>query len=383
MGEAEPGARDEGIDGLRAVAALTVVGYHVATAPATGLTSIGPWVAGLGNLAVAVFFAISGHLLWRPVASALIGGRPVPDARGFLVRRALRILPLYWLVLLAATILDAGRPRSGAEALRLVTLTHPYVRDGQLAGVFVGWTLVAEVAFSLLVVALAAAMAWLGVGRKGRREAVVAQVVVIGALVLAAALTRRVVLGSADPWRFGWPPNLLDWFAVGMLIGVARAWRDAGGRLPRILMLALSLPWLWWLAALEVDWMLTRFPTAPPELTVGHVQGIYLLVAVFAGLVLAPVVLAGSGARGPAAVLSWRPLVLLGQASYGIYLWHAVWVKVLERADGLHGYGLRLVVVLALTIPLAWITWDQVERRCIEYGRRWSTRAQPESTARA
>lgn len=368
------GVRDEGIDGLRAVAALTVVGYHVATAPATGLTSIGPWVASLGNLAVAVFFAVSGHLLWRPVAAALIEDRPAPDARGFLVRRAMRILPLYWLVLMAAYALDAGRPRDLAEAVRLLTLTHPYVQDGQLAGVFVAWTLVAEVAFSVLVVGLAALLTWAGVGRRGRRDAVVVQVGVIVALVAVAALTRRVVLESPDPWRLGWPPNLLDWFAVGMLVGVARAWRDAGGRLPRLVVLALSVPWLWWLAALEVDWVLTRFPTVPPELTVTHVQGIYLLVALFAGLVLAPVVLGRAGGRSPAALLSTRPLVLLGQASYGIYLWHAVWVKVLERADGLHGYGVRLVVVLALTLPCAWITWDQVERRCVDLGRRWSGR---------
>ena len=92
------------VDAVRAIAALLILAYHAAFVLG-GLTpdGAGRWFAHL-NVGVPLFFAISGFLLYRPFVAARLDGRPPPGLRAYWVRRALRIVPAYWLALTIVAI---------------------------------------------------------------------------------------------------------------------------------------------------------------------------------------------------------------------------------------------------------------------------------------
>ncbi len=81
------------LDSLRAIAALCVFGVHLPFAyrlPADN--PFKPYLLQL-NAGVALFFLISGFLLYRPFAQARFAGERHPGATAFATRRALRIAP--------------------------------------------------------------------------------------------------------------------------------------------------------------------------------------------------------------------------------------------------------------------------------------------------
>src|SRR5581483_5880309 len=97
-------------DGLRALAALLVIGVH--TSFATGFTTKNPgWGRYTSRLeiGVEVFFVLSGFLLYRPFAVEHFGGRAAPARRQFWVRRLKRIVPAYWLAFIVCIyVLKSG-----------------------------------------------------------------------------------------------------------------------------------------------------------------------------------------------------------------------------------------------------------------------------------
>src|SRR6185369_1431550 len=99
-----------GFDGLRAIAAVLVLVVHTGFMTTLTLQSrFGPYVA-RAEIGVAVFFLISGFLLYRPFVARHLalaergGGRDVPEVGGFWIRRFLRIVPLYWLVFVISLV---------------------------------------------------------------------------------------------------------------------------------------------------------------------------------------------------------------------------------------------------------------------------------------
>ena len=110
-------------DGLRAVAAISVVLHHVSYP--TGKMFKGyfaPFFTHL-DIGVAVFFLISGFLLYRPFVAAAFEGRPGPSVRRFFRRRLLRIFPAYWLALIGI-IIFFGPPLAGAGRAQLHRVLH-------------------------------------------------------------------------------------------------------------------------------------------------------------------------------------------------------------------------------------------------------------------
>src|SRR3954452_21423955 len=92
------------VDGLRAFAALTVlVGHTSFLSGFNGHGEIGA-IASRLDLGVAVFFVISGFLLYRPFVAARYEARPAPRVSRYARRRVLRIVPAYWLALTVLTI---------------------------------------------------------------------------------------------------------------------------------------------------------------------------------------------------------------------------------------------------------------------------------------
>ena len=93
------------LDGYRGVAALLVVTTHVAFSTAFAVGGSLGAVAARFDIGVAIFFLLSGFLLYRGWARSGLTGARVPGSRVFYRRRLWRILPAYWVMVLAVLFL--------------------------------------------------------------------------------------------------------------------------------------------------------------------------------------------------------------------------------------------------------------------------------------
>ena len=179
--------------------------------PATPAGSRGR-LFGRFDLAVAVFFALSGFLLWRGHAAAARGLRPIPPTGHYLRSRIVRIMPGY---LVAVVVILSLLPDAKADLtvwLANLSLTQIYVPLTLTAGLTQMWSLSVEVAFYLALPLLALL---------ARRLPVRARIPVI-----AAAAVASFGWGAGDPVRrarigvnpLNWPPAFFSWFAAGMLL---------------------------------------------------------------------------------------------------------------------------------------------------------------------
>src|SRR5262249_33769743 len=120
---------------------------------------------------VQLFFTLSGFLLFRPYIAAMFNGKQLPSARRFYWKRALRILPAYWVALAILLYFSwpIAKDPQWLNALTHVLFIHDmfprYNRD--IDGPF--WTLAVEAQFYLLMPWIAATVAWvIGHARRGQ-----------------------------------------------------------------------------------------------------------------------------------------------------------------------------------------------------------------------
>lgn len=364
----DPGAAPEhrltGLDTLRGLAALSVLAYHVALC--CGLTRYGALAPALAQLkaGVAVFFVISGCVLWLPYARALAGAAVLPDARRYARRRARRILPAYWVAVCTVAALPTGTV-VGPNAWRYYGLVQIYAPGTVFGGLHTAWSLCIESTFYLAVPLLALGLRRFASRWAGRvsPRAQLALCVLVGTGSLG---WRAALAGSPlSPVRHGGfivmtaLPGFADWFALGMALAVATvAWSPPlasgrGGRLARAS--------LWPLAGgLMVGATLAEpgdlfLPLYGPVAHVG--VGVAAAALVFAAMQSAT--LSGSSLG------RW-----LGDISYGIYLWNVIVLEILlgaiptapSHALGVaHLAGLLLVTVVG-TLACASASWYGLER---------------------
>ncbi len=163
------GNRLDGIEGLRAVAALSVLGGHTILLMATDSYRFPPVLGSLSALlfqGLTLFFALSGFLLYRPFVSAVLNDRPTPSTRKFLRNRVLRIWPAYLVILafvsfvMGSAILEPhglanewkiGYLTDPVTLLANALLVHTWFPGTVLTGLGVSWSLVPEVSFYLLL----------------------------------------------------------------------------------------------------------------------------------------------------------------------------------------------------------------------------------------
>lgn len=142
------GARQPGLDLLRAVAIAWVLIYHAAV---FDLLSPTP-VVRFGWMGVDLFFALSGFLiagqLFRPIAQG-----EAPDWRRFFLRRWMRTLPAYWAVLAVYALLPAARDQTTMLPLwRFLTFSNNLRAAATPPGAFSHvWSLCVEEQFYLLL----------------------------------------------------------------------------------------------------------------------------------------------------------------------------------------------------------------------------------------
>ncbi len=156
------------LDGLRAIAALLVfsfhfyiqVGFHLEPTTTQQLGRIDT-LGTFGETGVHLFFVLSGFLLFLPYARMLLGLQKSPSTRKFYIRRALRILPAYWLALFLFSGLGLETFAAGKAPLDFglhVFMLKNLDVDTLMSINTVFWTMAIEVQFYLLLPLIAAGL---------------------------------------------------------------------------------------------------------------------------------------------------------------------------------------------------------------------------------
>jgi peptidoglycan/LPS O-acetylase OafA/YrhL len=352
------------VEGMRACAAVGVVFTHVAfqTGHTGGITGR---LYGRFDLAVAVFFALSGFLLWRGHAAAARGLRSVPTTGHYLRSRIVRIMPGY---LVAIVVILTLLPDAKADLtvwLANLSLTQIYVPLTLTAGLTQMWSLSVEVAFYLALPLLALL---------ARRLPVRARIPVIGAMAVASL--GWALIPFHPPYGINptnWPPAFFSWFAAGMLLAELTVteigWPHRLAR-RRLLMAAIAV----------VAFLVAASPLAGAErLTPGTVSQFIVKIAmgaVLAAALIAPLVL--DRPDTPHRMLGNTTMVTLGRWSYGLFVWHLAALAMVFPIIGEFAFNGHMPVVLVLTVvfgfAIAAVSYALVESPCRVALRRWEFR---------
>ena len=326
-----------GFDGLRGVGFLFVVTAHIPAVPLFSYLQ--------GWTAVWVFFAISGYLVTmllireeRKTGTIAYGA--------FLVRRFFRIVPgyaaailIYWIALFSLPPLADEYQLFMARLPYYLTLMPEYAHTDVFTIFVHSWIIGIETKFYVFFPAIV------------------------------------FLLIKNDAWRFGVTAvTTMLLTAQGSFTAHAYGAILAGGMLAQLLE---------WPRAYVVVALLTRVPAAVP---MGLVVALFVLllhvevlpaVTVVATYLVAYVMLQEGVMRR---LLTYGPLVYLGQRSYGAYLLHVLAIHIGYMAFGSTttvGGLLTACVALAVTIPAAELLYRAVERPSTDMARRLAERLKP------
>ncbi len=334
-----------GLDGVRALAVLLVVAYHVAPPEMPG-----------GYLGVDMFFVLSGFLITAVLLEDATRELRF-DLPSFWIRRARRLVPAATLMILvvAALTLVVGRDTDAGlrpQVLGGLTWTANWVQvaDGasyaeqNVPSVLTHlWSLAIEEQFYLLW-PLLLAVAVLVLSRRRLAGAVVA-------LALVSAALMAALYDPADPTRayVG-----TDAHVFGLLLGAALAL----SRAPHLLRTDRMPPRLSTLALITVLGVvglvaLAWYAAVVPWSSALTYRGGLLVVSVAA----AALVLAAANPTPLATLLAVPPLRWTGSRSYGLYLWHwplIVLATRLAAPDHAVAAGVVAVVVAGILAELSY-----------------------------
>jgi peptidoglycan/LPS O-acetylase OafA/YrhL len=368
-----------GLDGLRAIAVLLVIAVHTAGATRLPWGALGPLDNGVysGQLGVDLFFALSGFLITtlilREERGRLAAGLPQGfDIRAFYARRAIRILPPFYLVI-GLLILGSGaswlhtvRPvaeiRAEAPAAILSILTFwwnyygTYVRPVEVGqGLVIVWSLCVEEHFYLLWPATLLCV------KSPRARAAVAAAACFGALALRLL---AALAGEPVATRSAATHLRLDAITWGVLGAIAR---EAGWLPPPVRRRAALL-----LLAAPVGLMLARgdLLVHPNGTLLGFVVGQAAAALLFTLVVIE---VAETPRGWLTRALEVAPLAWMGRVSYGMYLLHCPSID-LARLVTMRGpveaspghFLLTWVVVVGITTALAstmFVLWERPFQR--------------------
>ena len=348
------------LDGLRAVSVVAVIWQHTSGTP-------GPPLLARGGYGVEFFFAISGFLITTLLLREHDRAGRI-SLRGFYARRTLRIMPLYYAVLLVYVGLTLGF-RLGSEQGReflahlpaFATYTSNWFVDlggGERVTFYFAWSLATEEQFYLLWPPL---------------------------LVLALSMANRLRRGRL------WPPLVL----LGVLVAANQtALAAGGGGLAATVVASLSLPILLGSAAAVLLHHPRAFAAAAPVLSApwcAPALAVATVAALAAGapkqlaqvcLVLLVASLCVTERTPLHPLLRWRPLARVGVVSYGVYLTHMLCANAV-RAVLPEAHSVRLFLATTLlTVAVASASYRWFETPLIALGRRCSDRLQGPVRAR-
>ncbi len=367
-------ARINGLDGLRAIAVLAVLLYHLYAGLLPG-----------GFLGVDVFFVVSGFLittlLLREVSNT--GGIALGQ---FWLRRARRLLPALLIVVLISTVLGflIGRDLLvgiGRQTLGTMTFSNNWLEIAAGSSYFAHtspqlfvnfWSLAVEEQFYLLW-PFGFLLLMHSVSSRRTRLGIAAGCALASALLMAV-----LYVPGTDATRVYYGT---DTHAFGLLIGVALAFAWSGGT-------GMDLSRPNWrrrrkfvglgALALLIGCMFFVDPASP----FAYRGGILLACVVTAVLILT--LLEGTGPLQ--SMLNFPALTWVGQRSYGIYLWHwpalIISDAVAPQAIGTPGWWITRIIALALTVVVSALSFRYLEQPVRRQGFRATWTAAAAAVAR-
>ena len=332
------------IEGLRAVAVLSVVLYHADLFGVRG-----------GFVGVDVFFVISGFLITRLLLES-VGEHGIKAMPTFYTRRIRRLLPAAMTVVVATvvaariwappltvrpTAIDGIFTTFYGLNYRLAVEGTQYLNQGNAASPLQHfWSLAVEEQFYLCWPILIVLVAY--VGRRHRN----ALLGLLLAAIVAGSFWYSVILTPADaPWAY---------FSLG-----TRAWELGLGGLVALGASALArLPgpiasaggWLGLAAVLAAAFVYNDQTPYPGSAAALPVVGAAVLIACGC-----------AAARGAGVLLGLRPMQFIGRMSYSWYLWH--W-PMLVIAPMVLGHALdwwQRLAVVAASLVAAIISFKLIE----------------------
>jgi peptidoglycan/LPS O-acetylase OafA/YrhL len=348
-------------DSLRAIAALCVFLGHTVTGTYSYAQHPTLFVcaAQLADQGVAIFFLISGFLLYRPFLTARRSGRTV-RLRDFYRRRVLRIVPAYWVALTVFIALGFVSGITSGNWWLFYGFGQIYSLNTIPHGIGVAWTLCIEITFYAVLPAFAFAAARLGRGRGSMRV----DIALLLALSAASLVFRAHFNAFSDYATVSTLAGYFPWFALGMGLAIASV-SEANRRQSSPVIRAVSdHPTLLWAAAAVGSVLLYELYTATHSIATSLAT--HLLYALVALCILLPGVFGETAGGLPRRVLRLRALGWIGLISYSFYLYHTIVIAQLAkgiRAGNLpHSYVFVLVVSFLLSCAVAAVSYYVVER---------------------
>lgn len=394
-----------GLEGMRAVAASLVVLTHATYLAGDARSG---WLAQpgrFGDAGVAIFFTLSGFLLYRPFVVAHLDGSRLLPALAFWWRRILRIFPCYWLALTILWGLYVFQPFGfvigfdlGPQWWKYYLLLQIYTPGLAQGGIAQSWSIATEVSFYAVLPLWA-----LLIRRLSRRRPTPFALEFAGIAVLftfgylsrwwfshydALAVARvpgRIPEGVT--WRavsFTWLPNQIDFFAIGMAVAAIHAWTTKRGTIRRLARWT-RWPTLWWGAALGIYLTITYvLGDNSGDYRSGYWQARSALYGLLGLTMLVPLVIGDQSRGAIRRFVNWKPIWWIGVVSYGLYIWH---LDLMERLvtmpspdggpplwTGIRGWNLEdasvvglLVGGFVLGLGAAALSWYLVERPLLRF----------------
>lgn len=348
-----------GIDGLRAVAVLAVLAFHLEISGFDG-----------GFLGVSLFFTLSGFLITQLLIGEHAGTGRIALGR-FWGRRFRRLMPaalaalaLVALVSLTTDIFDGRRLRgdllagigyvanwrfaSGSQSYTDLFTTTP-------SPIQHFWSLAIEEQFYAFFPMVMVAGFWMAGRRRERRRRPLIGPLGVVVILLAASVVSVLLTDAKDLVYYGTHTRAAELLVGALLAFVLPIGREVSRATARFLA-GLSL-----IGLATFIFMVVAVSTADGWLYDGGLAGFSL---VSASLV------SGSLVPGPLhRVLSWNPLVRIGRISYGVYVFHWPVIVALDqdRID-ISGWSLvavRTATTFALAVVSAHLLENPIRRRRI------------------
>ncbi len=367
------------VDGIRAIAVLAIVVVHSAVAGRALGGSLGGRLLAHLNVGVAIFFVVSGFLLFRPFIAERAGGAAAPAVSDYGKRRVLRIFPAYWLALAVLTVLPGLTGVYGGHwfaQLGLVQTLPPSPSPNCTQALLScdlaqTWSLVVEATFYLLLPVYVVASRLLF--SSGRARSWLARELAL--LICLAAVSVLVSFSSTQGTALDWVRSSALgywlWFALGMALAIVSAAGPEAGGMASVAAWTARHPWLPWAAAAGVYLALAfAVPATPYLLSTADQRLAHLGFGLISVLVVMPAVFSSPTGGGPARVLRARSVAWVGLVSYGVFLWHYAFTVEL----GLGGAGWSFIPILLASLAgstaCAALSYYALERPVLKLKRR-------------